>query len=297
MSEIVDEDDSLLAGEFVLGTLAADERARANELLGRDQRFAEVVTSWERRLGELHLMVEPVEPHPDIWQRITRRVHGVPPAVEAPPPPRGAEAPQRVEPAPRVDTPEAVPEPSPHEPPQPAQSPIESPKPSEPEQLPQAELAETGSAADPQPVDSQSELGTAPFAAVAAALKVAGARGAEPVAPEPVAPQPIPEPVLPNESNRPPKKIIVHDLRAERELRARDLKERKQAARRGGGAWRALGPLMTLIAASLAGLIVAWRYVPDRLPPQLQPAVLLNMVQTPATPPKRPRRLTSQFEE
>jgi hypothetical protein len=294
MSEIVDEDHSLLAGEFVLGTLDAGESARANELLGRDQRFAEVVTIWERRFGELHLMVEPVEPHADIWQRITRRVHGVPPPVEPPQPPRRAEAPQHVEPPPRVEAPEVVPEPSPGEPSQLAQPSLETPKPSEPEQLPQAELAETGAAADPQPVESQSEVG-APFAAVEAALKGAGTRRAQPVASDPVAPQLLPEPVLPNES--PPKRVIAHDLRAQRDLPALDLKERKRAVRSGGGAWRALGPLMTLIAAALAGLIVAWRYVPDRLPPQLQPAVLLNMAQAPATPAKRPRRLTSQFEE
>ncbi len=103
---------------------------------------------------------------------------------------------------------------------------------------------------------------------------------------------------MPNEPSPTPKRLVVHDLRAEREaFTARDLKERKRAAR-GDGAWRALGPLMTFIAAALAGLIVAWRYVPDRLPPRLQPSALLRIAPTPATPAKQPpRRITSQFEE
>ena len=66
MSEFVNDYKSLLAAEFVLGTLDASERSRANDLLGREQPFDEMVSLWERRLGELHLMVEPVEPNPDI---------------------------------------------------------------------------------------------------------------------------------------------------------------------------------------------------------------------------------------
>ena len=51
-----------LAAEYVLGTLDADERTRANVLLDVDHSFRGMVRIWERRLGELHLMVEPVEP-------------------------------------------------------------------------------------------------------------------------------------------------------------------------------------------------------------------------------------------
>ena len=48
------------AAEFVLGTLDADERRAANQLLASDEGFTDRVRLWERRLGELHLMVEPV---------------------------------------------------------------------------------------------------------------------------------------------------------------------------------------------------------------------------------------------
>jgi len=65
-----DEDQELLAAEYVLGTLDADERAQAQALIGINPDFAAVVRYWERRLGELHLMVETVEPSDAVWERI-----------------------------------------------------------------------------------------------------------------------------------------------------------------------------------------------------------------------------------
>jgi len=70
MPDIVNEDLGALAAEFVLGTLDSDERARVNELLDRDHQFRAMVRTWERRLGELHLMVDPVEPPEAVWDRI-----------------------------------------------------------------------------------------------------------------------------------------------------------------------------------------------------------------------------------
>src|SRR5712691_10945401 len=83
MSGILNEDDlSALAAEYVIGTLDPDERARANALLDIDEGFRALVRAWERRLGELHLMVEPVEPDGQIWDRIRDRL-----GVRAPAPP------------------------------------------------------------------------------------------------------------------------------------------------------------------------------------------------------------------
>jgi len=65
-----DDDMDSLAAEYVLGTLDADERTRAQVLLDVDHGFRGKVRVWERRLGELHLMVEPVEPPPQVWERI-----------------------------------------------------------------------------------------------------------------------------------------------------------------------------------------------------------------------------------
>jgi hypothetical protein len=83
MPGIVNEDDlSALAAEYVIGTLDPDERERANALLDVNEDFRALVRAWERRLGELHLMVEPVEPDGRIWERISGRL-----GVRAPAPP------------------------------------------------------------------------------------------------------------------------------------------------------------------------------------------------------------------
>jgi anti-sigma-K factor RskA len=71
-----DDDRDALAAEYVLGTLSADEREQAEALLARDAGFAETVKLWEHRLGELNVMVEAVEPAPDLWERIKTGIDG-----------------------------------------------------------------------------------------------------------------------------------------------------------------------------------------------------------------------------
>ena len=58
----MDEDVDGFAAEYVLGTLNADERAEADALRLVDASFAAKVLEWERRLGELNVLVAPVEP-------------------------------------------------------------------------------------------------------------------------------------------------------------------------------------------------------------------------------------------
>jgi len=99
---LIDEDTDLLAAEFVLGTLDAEERANAQSLLRMDHGFIAMVRIWERRFGELHLMVEPVEPEAKIWQRIKTKIaeiaprepvpEGAPSSESAPSPEPAAEA-------------------------------------------------------------------------------------------------------------------------------------------------------------------------------------------------------------
>src|SRR4051794_31925478 len=72
-----DVDVGAVAAEFVLGTLDSGERAHANSLLESDPHFRGMVGVWERRLGELHLMVEPVDPPPPIWDSIKGKLKGV----------------------------------------------------------------------------------------------------------------------------------------------------------------------------------------------------------------------------
>jgi len=71
-----DDDRDALAAEYVLGTLSADERDQAEALLAIDPGFAEIVRQWERRLGELNVMVEAVEPPPEVWAKIRAEIDG-----------------------------------------------------------------------------------------------------------------------------------------------------------------------------------------------------------------------------
>ncbi len=79
-----------LAAEYVLGTLDVEERTQARTLLEADEAFAAKVQLWERRFGDLHLMVEPVEPDSAIWARIRakmlevrQQIHASQPAIAA----------------------------------------------------------------------------------------------------------------------------------------------------------------------------------------------------------------------
>ena len=65
-----EDDQDTLAAEYVLGTLSAQERDQAEALLSFDPQFEAAVRQWERRLGELNVMVEAVEPPPRVWEKI-----------------------------------------------------------------------------------------------------------------------------------------------------------------------------------------------------------------------------------
>ena len=82
-----DEDQETLAAEYVLGTLSADERERAEALRSLDSGFEATVRQWERRLGELNVMVEAVEPPADVWDKIKTQIGPVEPVgeIDAPP--------------------------------------------------------------------------------------------------------------------------------------------------------------------------------------------------------------------
>jgi anti-sigma-K factor RskA len=81
-----DEAQDALAAEYVLGTLSGDEREHAEALLAIDPGFAESVRLWERRLGELNVMVEAVEPPPSVWEKIAKEIGHAAPATTPPPP-------------------------------------------------------------------------------------------------------------------------------------------------------------------------------------------------------------------
>jgi len=69
-----EEEQETLAAEYVLGTLSGEEREHAEALRSFDSEFDTAVKQWERRLGELNVMVESVEPPTDVWQKIKSEI-------------------------------------------------------------------------------------------------------------------------------------------------------------------------------------------------------------------------------
>jgi hypothetical protein len=265
MSEVTTDPTQLdaLAGEFVLGTLDSEERNQAQALLDSDQSFAARVKLWERRLGELHLMVEPVEPDGKLWDRIKEKVPQAPPATELKLPEPPAEA-----------TPASAPEPV---------------------------LGETAAAApDAKPADALAETPTLPPApTIADALKPdalkADALKAEPsITPAPVAP------ALNRAPPPPPAPPVLTVTRTPQVEPKREPVDATVAIGRRLGRWRAFASLMTLVVVAVAGLLAAWRFVPERVPPVLQPAALMRIVGVPISagpPPRPPAPPESQYDE
>jgi len=68
------EDHIVLAAEYALGTLDADDRAQVEAMMSIDKDFVAMVQAWEYRLGVLNQMVGSVEPRPEVWDRIRTAV-------------------------------------------------------------------------------------------------------------------------------------------------------------------------------------------------------------------------------
>ena len=62
--------DPVVAGEYVLGVLDANERSAAAQRIEREADFAREVAFWEERLGGLADEVRPVTPPEATWSRI-----------------------------------------------------------------------------------------------------------------------------------------------------------------------------------------------------------------------------------
>src|SRR5205823_5427480 len=89
--------------------------------LAMDPGFAAMVRTWERRLGELNVLVSAVEPPPEVWGRIQAGIAGMaqggeaePPARELPPEP-SFEAVPAAPAEPTLPQPAAVEDRGPHE--------------------------------------------------------------------------------------------------------------------------------------------------------------------------------------
>lgn len=64
----------VLAGEYVLGVLNAQQRRDAQARIARDPAFARLVEGWEQRLAAFTDEIAPVAPPAHVWPRIRTRV-------------------------------------------------------------------------------------------------------------------------------------------------------------------------------------------------------------------------------
>jgi anti-sigma-K factor RskA len=64
------EDHIVLAAEYALGTLDAEERAQVETMMSVDADFSVVVDAWGQKLGVLNQMVGSVEPPAGLWEKI-----------------------------------------------------------------------------------------------------------------------------------------------------------------------------------------------------------------------------------
>ncbi len=269
MSDVLSSDDlDALAAEYVLGTLDIEERKGAIALLEVDHAFRGTVRIWERRLSELHLMVEPVEPDAKILERIKAKLGHVPqiPISEEAP------LPLPVEPGAAGET-------------KPTEGETGEAKPTEGEtgEAKQAE-GETGEA---KPAEGEAAEPKPPEAAGAAPaiVEVAWPEG-EPkpptLVPEEGTTQPEEPPARPPEP--PPRPAVAPPSR--RGAAVAEAPKRAGASR----GWKISTVLTTLIALALAALIGAWRFYPERLPPQLRATTVLQLPEPPPPPLPPPRR-------
>jgi len=65
---------SLLAGEYVLGTLTRRARKRFDALLASRPRMRALVAEWEERLAALNRGVAPVAPPARVWERLAEQL-------------------------------------------------------------------------------------------------------------------------------------------------------------------------------------------------------------------------------
>jgi hypothetical protein len=322
---LIDEDTDLLAAEFVLGTLDAEERANAQSLLRMDHGFIAMVRIWERRFGELHLMVEPVEPNAQILQRIKAKIAEIAPSGPIP------DGKLPVEMSPQV--PDATGSPARTETPKPGDAPADAAMPKPPD----APVAVPADGTAPKPPDVPAS-GISATGVAAKAPELPPAPGL--VIPDPVVAGPVvPGPVVPTEAEIPttaeaqgiaevkPAEAAVRSERGPNDkvaipsppslppspLKLPDRpadKFQDRAGRRpeitidvirSRGRWRTFGVCMTVMVMGLMALLAAWRFVPDRLPARLRPAELMTFIGIqalpPATPTVKPARPEAQFDE
>jgi hypothetical protein len=318
MSDVIDNDElTALAAEYVLGTLDYEERKGASGLLEVDPTFRGIVRIWERRFGDLHLMVEAVEPDPQLWLRIKPKMAGVVqdapaiPSSKVPEEPAAAVAPA-ADGAPGEARPETKPETKPEaaaaEAPAPATATAEAapatatetpPAESKPDESKPAEAASAeAKPAEAAPVEAKpaeakpaeaKPAETKPAAAVAEAeLKLKELAALLPVngggTAQATTAEAMPEDGLHTHApDLVPRGFVPP---APMSTRGSPAVIEKTVHKGGGRGWMAATLMMALIAVALAGLISAWRFFPERLPAQLRANAVLNLTSQAQPGPK-----------
>lgn len=79
------DDLDMLAAEFVLGTLDAEEQASLASRRPHDPELDELIRYWEDLLAPMNLEVRPVEPRPDVLTRIESQLDELTAAPESTP--------------------------------------------------------------------------------------------------------------------------------------------------------------------------------------------------------------------
>jgi anti-sigma-K factor RskA len=365
MSDVVSDDDlNALAAEYVLGTLDYEERKGATALLEVDPAFRGIVHIWERRFGDLHLMVEAVDPDPELWARIKPKIAGIeqvplaiPPspadeadaaAAAAPPAapadaaaaaPALTEASGAAAPADAVASAAPRPEAAAATPPADAASatlPADTANatlPADADAEPSADAAPPADApvADTKPVE------VTPAEAKPAEAKPAEAKPAE-AKPDVAAAEPMtPPPAPPAAPDAVPPAVVEAELKLAELAALLPVAEHATTqpeptsedglythaadsvprgfvppapmstrgspmvvevpVRQGNGGWVAATLVMGLVAVALAGLISAWRFIPERLPAQLRATTVLNLAPSPQEPEAKERPPLPPFDE
>jgi hypothetical protein len=317
MPDVVSDDElNALAAEYVLGTLDYEERNGAAALLEVDPAFQGIVRIWERRFGDLYLMVEAVEPDVQLWERIRPKVGGIEqdalaipshadaqaaattteePAVETPPvsdeagaaspPAEGtAEAP-KADTAP-VDSPASTTEAPAGEPTQPGETPAVDAVPPAVEAVPPAVVEAERKLAELAALLPRAESTSTDEADVKTDSKPDSR-------PESLT-RPLPEdglhthaPDLVPRGFVPPAPMSTRGAPTVVEVPVREM----------GRGWVAATVAMGLVSLVLAGLIGAWRYFPERLPAALRAYSVLNLGASPQTPAPKARPQLAPFDE
>jgi hypothetical protein len=310
MSQLLgDSELGALAAEYVLGTLAKDELVQAQGLLEIDEGFAAKVKFWERRLGELHLMVEAVDPDAEIWERIKGKLSDVaqnpvtqtaelpeavePPKADVPPLPEPAEAAPPAAPEAAVDSATAIPVPAetpvPAGTPAPAETPVPAKTPAAvaaPAPVVSSRISRTDEPSPPAAAEAP-----APAAAEAPAPDVPPAPAvASPPVPA-VRPAPAPASLVPPPASKPaPISAASAPFPSAPRAPLVASDEREVALRRRLRRWRAFSVLLLLLLIAVGGMVAAWRFAPEYVPPELQPIQALRVIgiKIDTGPPPRP---------